>query len=288
METVPTPPVSVVDGPRVGLGRVAWAFVRRNAAIASTYRLTFIVRAFWTMGTLLSLAMLSRFVDPSASAFPRERYGQGGYLGFWVTGLCVGMVFEAGAASLSRRIRDAQVEGTLEAMLATPAPTATVVLAAPLWDLLGAFLRLLVIWTGAVVLFQIPVGPVNILSVAILSVLVVLGSLCLGVLGGALAMTLRRSEPISLLVGSAGVLLGGILYPPAVLPGVLSELAYAFPLAPGLEGIRRALFADASVVTLGREIAWLVGFLVVAGPICVGVFVLALRRARRDGSLSQY
>ncbi len=273
---------------RPGFGAVAVAFLRRDLAIAASYRLTFAMRSLAIIVTLVALAFTARFVGVSDDSQMVSRYGDAGYLGFWVVGIVIGEVFYSTTTALGSAIRRAQVEGTLDATLSTPTPVAYVVLCAPLALVAVSMLRAAATFAVAAIMFDVSFDVANALAVVAVSALALLSFIALGVLGGAVTMLIRRTDPITLGLSMFGAEIGGVLYPVDLLPETLSTIAYMFPLAPTLEALRLALFAGAGFADIGRELA-VVG--VFAGLVGIGgvmLFSFALNKARADGSLSHY
>lgn len=84
------------------------------------------------------------------------------------------------------------------------------------------------------------------------------------------------------------MLLGGVMYPVAVLPSYLQKLSYLLPITHALRGARAAVLHGASVGQLLPEISALAGFCVVAVPGSLLAFALGMRRARVTGTLSHF
>lgn len=285
--STPTPGGDAAWG-RVSLASVVAAFLRRDLAEAASYRAAFVLRSLWMMAALAGFFFFSRFLAAGGAVLPFDRYGDAGYLGFWLVGVTVGDLFESLVSTLSRRVREAQVHGTLEATLATPAPAGYVLIGACAADVLFAFGRLAVYGGAGMYVFDVHLGPVHAGSVAIATLLSLVAFGGLALVGAALTMTFRRIDPVSAVAGLAAVVIGGIYYPIDILPPVVARLAYAFPLAPSLEALRRSLFAAAAPSELLVELAALALFGAVVLPLGVWLLARALARAREDGSLSHY
>ncbi|MFH0899776.1 MAG: ABC transporter permease [Pseudomonadota bacterium] len=279
---------TVFPSPRTTFLRVAGAFVRRDLAIQASYRFAFALRTGSALVVLASFSFLARFLSSGGVGLPVSRYGGAGFVGFWLVGLCTAEVFHTITMVLARRIRETQLEGTLEAVLATPATTWQVMLSIPLAETVIALPRILVLLLSGPLLFGVSFGPVNVLTLLVAVVLALLAFVSLGILGGAMTMCLRRVDPITALVAMSAAVVGGVLYPIDVLPPALRACAYALPLAPALEMVRQALFADASLQMVSRELVALGSFIVVVTPAGALLFGIALRRARADGSLAHY
>jgi ABC-2 type transport system permease protein len=82
--------------------------------------------------------------------------------------------------------------------------------------------------------------------------------------------------------------LGGIYYPVTILPGWLQFFSYLLPVTYALRGMRLALLQGASTGAILPDILVLALFSVLLMPASLSAFRFAVRRAKVDGSLSQY
>jgi len=268
------------------LGTVAWAFIRRGGQEAVSYRAAFLLRLVGLATTLAAMFFFSRFVDGQGVALPL-RYG-GGYLAFGLVGLVLLNLQHAVVAAYPTTIRAAQLAGTLEAMLATPTPSWIVLLCAPLYGILAAFggaLGMLVL--GALILRTGPTSAGWPLLAAGL-ILAPIAFAALGFFSATLTMLLRRSDPLSFFVGGASALAGGVFYPTGVLPGWLRAIGGLLPITHALELVRCAAFGRVDGQGAMRALLNLALAGAIAAPLGLASFVWAVRRARRDGSLSHY
>jgi ABC-2 type transport system permease protein len=273
--------------PEPTFGGVVGAFLRRDLLVASETRSSLVARTVAIVVALASFAYLATFVDAGGGAID-PRYGRSGYLGFFLVGLAVGEIFHAISMSLSAPIRQAQLAGTLEAILSTPAPAAWVLAGVAASSLLFAFVRLAVYFAAAQLLFDVTLGPIHAGSLILGAALSLAAFLSIAIFGGAVTMRLRRTDPVTMLIGMAAALVGGVLFPVDLLPWPLADLAYALPLAPSLEVIRRSIFAAAPPAALARELIALGAFVLLVAPLSIAFFARALKRARQDGSLGFY
>ena len=265
--------------------RVAAAFLRRDFRVARSYRLGFFVRVGSVLVAIASFGALAHFLGAGGQgAAPVP----GGLLGFWVVGLGLAELFHITISAWSARVRQAQLEGTLEAILSTAAPASHVVLAAGLYDLLAGIGRLVIYLGAGALIFHVDFGRANALATLCAFALALVAFIGLGVLGGALTMVLRRTDPISALAWMGAATLGGVFYPLDALPAWARTLSLALPIAPALEALRATLFEGASIAAIGRPLATLGVFAALCWPLAAWAFAQALRRAREDGSLAQY
>jgi ABC-type polysaccharide/polyol phosphate export permease len=265
--------------------RVAAAFLRRDLRVARSYRLSFVVRVASVLVAIASFGALARFLGGGGAAAASV---PGGYLGFWVVGLALAELFHVSLSAWSTRVRQAQLEGTLEAVLSTAAPASHVVLASGLYDLLAGLGRLAVYLVAGMLVFDVDFSRADPAAAALTFALALCTFVGLGVLGGALTMVLRRTDPISAFAWLGAATLGGVFYPVDSLPAWAHTLSYLLPIAPALTALRAALFQGAGVAELGRPLAALALFAALVWPLAALAFRHAVARARDDGSLSQY
>jgi len=267
-------------------GRVMWAFMRRELSALGGYRTAFIIRMLGLVLAIGAMVFLARFVGAAANPY-LSGYG-GNYLGFMVLGLLAAEFQQVGVSGLAERIRMAQMMGTLEAELATPAPPWMVLGAAPMYEFGAAAMRSAAYLIAATLLLGLELGRANWLSVALAVPLVIAAFSGLGLLAAGTTMLVRRLNPVAMIIGSLSFFLSGVLYPVSVLPGWLRALAQLLPLTHALAVLRGALLVGAGPAALARSFVALLIFAGVLAPVGAAVFAYALRRARIDGSLSHY
>lgn len=278
----PTPPL---PGTARWFGRVLLAFIRKEIAEASRYRLAFLTRGFAFVLAALSLYFFSRFVDAAENRHLRP-YG-GDYLAFGIVGIVAAELQHVGATTLATRVRMAQLMGYLEAQLSTPAPAWIVLGAAPVHVLLGALSRAILYIVGAWLLLGVRFHP-NAATLALGAPLALVTFGGLGLLSGAATMLVRRSNPVNMVINAASALLSGVLFPVSVLPGWLQRTSQFLPLTHALELLRKGLLANAPPAAVAGPLLALVLFAIGLGAGGVALFAIALRRARVDGSLTHF
>ena len=229
---------------------------------------------------------LSRFVG--AAVNPHLAGYGGNYLGFMVLGLLAAEFQQVGVSGLAQRIRMSQMMGTLEAEIATPAPSWMVLGAPPIYEFGIAALRSAAYLIGAALLLGLDLARANWLSLALAVPLVVAAFSGLGLLAAGTTMLVRRMNPVAMVIGSLSFFLSGVLYPVSVLPEWLRAIGRLLPLTHALAVLRGALLVGASPAALADSFGALIVFAGLLAPVGTAVFAFALRRARIDGSLSHY
>lgn len=265
---------------------VLLAFIRRELTALGGYRAAFFIRIFGLALGVGAMVFLSRFVGSAANPH-LAAYG-GNYLGFMVLGLLGAEFQQVGVSGLSQRIRVAQMMGTLEAELATPAPPWMVLGAAPVYEFGAAALRSTAYLLGASLLLDLNLDRANWGTLVLGVPLVIVAFSGLGLLAAGTTMLVRRLNPVAMVIGSLSFFLSGVMYPVTVLPDWLRAIGRALPLTHALAVLRGALLVGDSPAALADSFLALAIFGAVLAPLGAAVFRFALRRTRVDGSLSHY
>jgi ABC-type polysaccharide/polyol phosphate export permease len=264
---------------------VLGAFIRRDWRINISYRAGTALE-FATM--LFSLALffyLGHLIDNPA--FEEQQGLEGGYFAYAVVGLALVRMVQASLSSFSRKLREEQTTGTFEVLMATPNRPAIIVLSSAAYDLLRATLSALVLLLAAVVIFgvNLDTSP-DALAVTALALVGCIGLFAsLGVCVAAFTVVFKRSTAFLALIVAFVSLLGGAYFPLSVLPEPLESIARALPFTWALDVLRDALLGgDVDYL----QLAGLFAATAVVLPLMLGLFAVALRRARQTGSMAQY
>ncbi len=261
------------------------AFLRRDFREAATYKFTF-VHSF--VGILLSTAtffFVAKLIPPGAPSL--GPFG-GDYFSFAVVGVAFASLLGVFQEGLAAVIRGAQVAGTLEALLVTQTSVPTVLLGSSLYSLLFQSFRTGLHLALAVAVFGMKLGRVNVagaLAVFVLTALCFLGS---GMLAASFTLVYKMGSPFGWLFGGLSGLLGGMVFPVAILPPWLRWASSFLPVTYALDGMRRSLLASAALTDILPDVAALLAFNAVLLPLGVMAFRAAVRKAKRDGTLTHY
>jgi ABC-2 type transport system permease protein len=266
--------------------RALRAFARRELVAMSGYRASFAMRAVGIFFAVIGVVYFSRFV--SAAANPHmEAYG-GNYLGFVAIGFLAAELQTVGLQGLATRVRLAQIMGTLEAELATPAPAWMVLGAAPVYEFLSSALRSALYLWAATILVHLELPRTNVVTLLVALPLVLAAFIGLGLFTAGSTMLVRRTNPVAVVFGSLSFFLSGVIYPVSVLPAWLRAVGGLLPLTHVLAVLRAAFLTGAPPSAVKGSLAALAIFAVVLIPAGAATFAYALRRARVDGSLTHY
>jgi len=258
------------------------AFLIRDALMSVSYRFDFFLRILSILLTIVVLSFISGLMGE------HEAFNEyGGYLAFAVIGMAMMTYFQTGIRGFAQAIRTEQMMGTLEAMLMTPTKISTIIIASSSWSFFWASLTAVVYIVAASLLCGIKIQGNLILAIIVL-VLITLIFASIGIISASFVMVFKRGDPLSVFFGVVSMLLGGVFYPVGELPTWLQKLSYFLPITHGLDGLRNILLKGMSFSEIIPQIAALLVFLALFGPLSLFCFKRAVIRAKREGTLVQY
>ena len=274
----------MIGAPPVRPLRLALAFVRRDWAIALSYRLPFYLSVVQSVLTLGFLYFLGKLVGHRISVTAQGLHG--GYFAYAVLGTTMLAMFTVILTTVASRLRTDQTTGTLEVLFTLPPRAEVTVMAGAayqvVFSLVSGLLTVLLAVTFGMRFDASPAGAV-VAALALAGALVLFGAT--GVLLSAFVLVFKRGETLTAL-GAAGLsLLGGVYFPVRLLPSGLRTVADLVPFTWALDAVRRALLGHEAPLALTGGI-WLAAACL--APVSLRVFRAALRRARRQGTLGQY
>src|SRR5690606_26273399 len=118
--------------------------------------------------------------------------------------------------------------------------------------------------------------------------LIVLSYLPFGIIATALVITFRPAGPLPQAVVAGSALLGGVYYPPTVIPSWIQDVSGFVPLTYGLRALRRTVLEGMPLSAVLPDLTVLAGMTAVLLTVAYLGLLQALRHARREGTLSQY
>jgi len=265
-------------------GRLS-AFLRRDLREALTYKFSF-VSSF--VGILLSSATFYFVAKLVPAGTPSLGPFGGDYFSFAVVGVAFSSLLGMFQEGLSAVVRGAQVSGTLEALLVTPASIPTVLFGSSLYSLIFQIFRTVLHLGVAVVFFGMTLGRVDVAGVLSVGVLTILCFLGVGILSASFILVYKTGNPFGWVLGTVSGLLGGVVFPVALLPPWIRWVSSLLPVTYALDGMRKCLLASAGFAEVLPDIVALAVFNIILLPVSLLAFRLAVRKAKRDGTLSHF
>jgi len=262
------------------------AFIWRDFINEKSYKFAFVTQIFGIFISILTFFFLSKLLGDVGASYLKP-YG-GNYFSFVLIGIAFFSYLRVSMEDLSKSIREGQMLGTLEALLVTQTGIPTIVLSSSLYSFIWASVKVTVYLLLGDFIFGVNMGNANLKGALLILLLTITSFSSLGIISASFIMVLKKGDPINrIFIGISG-LLGGLYYPVSVLPDWLKKLSYFLPITYSLEGMRLSLLKGYSLSELIPNIAALAIFSIIMLPLSISIFVYAIKRAKRDGTLTQY
>ena len=219
--------------------KLAWAFFRRDAAIAYSYRAAFFAQF---LGNLLLLAILyfvAKTIGPQTLP-ALAKYG-GNFLAFLLIGVALTDCVSFSLASFAAQVREAQTTGTLEATLMSPVRLSKILIFSSLWNYFLSAVRFVFYLVVGGAMYGVSMRRANLFSALVIFLLTILCFMGIGILWAGIVLLIKRGEAIMGAMGDLVLIIGGVLFPTSMLPPWIDRISRLIPLTPALEGMRFAL-----------------------------------------------
>jgi len=277
--------VSGAARPRASGAAIFAAFMRRDFREALTYKFSFVSSI---TGILLSSAtfyFVAKLVPPGTPSL--GPFG-GDYFSFAVIGVAFASLLGMFQEGLPAVVRSAQLSGTLEALLVSPASISTILFGSSLYPLVFQLFRTALQLGVALAFFGLTLGRINGPGVLCVGALTVLCFLSVGVLSASFILVYKTGNPFSWILGTVSGLLGGVVFPVSLLPPWIRWVSSLLPVTYALDGMRKSLLASSDFAEVLPDVIALAAFDAVLLPLSLVAFRLAVRKAKKDGTLSHY
>lgn len=263
-----------------------WAFLRRDALIAWSYRRGAVSELVGLLGQAGIFYFFSFLVDPAR--MPTLGGTRAGYLAFVIVGLMVATFYQTGVGRMMGAVRQEQLTGTFEALLITPTALTTLQLGLVIYALIHIPVRALLFLGLAVGLFGIDLHWAG-MGAAFLVILALLPFIW-GVAAAltAVVVTYRQATQLIAIANFALVMGSGTYFPLSLFPRWVSAAARLNPLALALDGVRGVLIGGERWYTIVPEIRLILIISLFVWVFGVLAFRMALERERRAGTLGLY
>jgi len=262
------------------------AFVRRDFLEDASYRFAFLGQAAGMLVSALTFYFIGRVFGKAVASY-LQPYG-GDYFAFALVGIAFAGFQNVALEGFATSVRNAQMMGTLEALLVTPTSIPVIILSSVTYRLAYMVLRTSLYLAMGVVVFGVDLGRANYLGGLVVLVLTLASFSSAGILAAAAVMVFKRGDPVEFLFGNASRVFSGVFFPVAVFPGWLQRVAWALPLTHALEGMRRTLLMGASLPSIAGSLLYLVLFSLISLPISIVLFRYAVANAKVNGTLVHY
>lgn len=272
--------------------RKALAFVWKDFLIDVSYKSAFVLHLGGVVASVGIWFFLSGFLQDNLRT-PIDSLTGGNLFAFILFGIAPLHYQQVSLRAFGARFREEQVTGTLEAMLVCPTRTPLVIFGSALFDFIFTSFSVVLYIVVGVAFSWFTARPIalhmsGLLPALIIFVLMVAASVGIGVMSAAFVMYFKKGDVLVTLISSASALLGGVFFPTGALPDLARPFSRLLPISYTTDGVRRALLTGEGISDLLPEIQVLSLFAAVLLPVGLLIFRMALRGARRDGTLVQY
>jgi ABC-2 type transport system permease protein len=261
------------------------AFLRIDILTAASYRLQTLFSLAGLLGTVVPLYFIANALQPVMAGPIR---GQGdNYFAFVLLGMIAYQLVSVATFALPTTLATSIRTGTLEALFITPVRMTTLLRGMTAYNVLWTAAKCLVLFAAGWVLGARYAGG-HVVSVTLIMSGIVLAYAPFGILGGALFLAFRTTGPLLRAVILASTLLGGVYFPTHVVPSWLGAVSSVTPLTYGLRALRRTSLEGVPLSAVADDLFRLAVFTVILWAIATASWVIALRYARKAGTLAQY
>ena len=266
--------------------KVLPAFLQRDILNEISYKLSFLLQLIGIFPVLLMFFFLSRLVGSNISG-PLEPYG-GSYFPFVLIGIAVQNYLTLSLSRFSGSLRESQLSGTLEAVLATPVRLPSFLVGSTAYSFLFNALRIFIYLVAGSLLFDVHFNWARLPAALGIICLTISAFSCFGIFSASFIMLFKRGDPINWGFNVISWLLGGVYYPVNILPSWLQKVACVIPMTHSLEALRLILLTDHGFSGLFPNLLVLGLWGAIGLPASLFCFRYALNRARMQGTLGHY
>lgn len=261
------------------------AFVRRDWALARSYRMSFFLQGFQALWGIVLVYFLSRFLGRAfVHGSPQLRQG---YFAYAAIGVSLLAVLSVALGTFASKLRQDQQTGTFETVIASPTPPWLMVLASSSYDLMYAACAGIVTILLSMAIFGLRLhATAATYGLALLILVASLGVFAaFGILYASYVVVFKRGDTMLSIITAVMGLAGGVFFPASILPPLVRSLAQAFPLTQTATLLRATLlFHQIPLAKTGELCATAVILL----PPSLWLFDRAVDRARHTGTVGQY
>jgi ABC-2 type transport system permease protein len=262
----------------------AWAFLKRDFLIATSYKLAFAQQLLQILALVPIFFYLSRLVpDSKVTGLEIE----GSYFAHVLVGMAFWDYLRVSLRTFEESLRESQLMGTLEIMILSPTALARILIYSSLWVYLFSTIRF-AMYLLLGLAFGLNLGQANTVSALVILLLTIPGFAGIGILTASVTVIAKRGLGLNAIMAVASMFFGGVLFPAKVLPDWLEAVSRFIPMTHALEGMRSALFQGLPTAELLPQIVTLAVFAVVLVPGGLLSFWAAIRWTKVTGTLAQY
>ncbi len=266
--------------------KIIQAFLWRDIQNEVSYSLSFVLQILNVFPLVLLFYYLSQLLG-DLSTGPLATYG-GLYFPFVLIGIAVQNYLIQGLNGFAASIREAQLCGTLEAVLAAPVSLPHFLFGSALYAFALNSVRVLFYLIVGALLCDARFEWSRLPAVFGVMILTIAAFSSLGIFSASFTILFKKGDPLNWVLSVSAWLLGGVYYPISVLPGWMQSIAVWIPITHSLEALRHLLLGNQGPAALSNNLAGLTIWALVGLPGSVLCFRFAVNRAKITGSLGHH
>lgn len=266
--------------------RKLFALFKRDFFVTSSYKLDFMMYWIHALAVLLPFFFISKMLSPKGSPHLIP-YG-GDYFAFVLIGLGLRRYLAHSLQSLAGAIGEEQGLGTLEALLVTPTPFYVIFFLLSLLSFIYALFNLLFYLLMGVFLFQVQFTQSNVFGALVVLLLTTVTFSAFGLFSASFILVFKKGSFVEPFLGGFSSFFGGVYFPVTLFPHWLQKASQWVPMTYALRPLRLCLLKGAPLAALKEDLLILFLLTVILCPISVWTFGKALKKAKKDGSLTHY
>lgn len=251
-----------------------------------SYKLHFLLQLAGIFISTVMFFFLSKLFEGGITAHLMP-YG-GDYFAFVIIGIAMTDYLAVSLNSFGNEIRSAQMMGTLEALLVTPTSVALILFSSSLFSFTLSSVRIIAYFLYGVLVFGLQLHFTSLPLLCLIMCLTILSCTGIGLISAGFVIIFKQGSPLNWIVSTSSGVLGGILYPVAVLPSWLQPFSNLLPITHALESIRQIMLNGCTLAHVYREIIYLILFCATLLPLGLMLMHYGLRKAKKEGSLIHY
>jgi ABC-2 type transport system permease protein len=258
------------------------ALTRRDYSAFTSYRFAIGFDLLYGVIDLFVYFFISQTFKGASTA---DLGGAPTYFAFALVGIVMTLVVSAASATIGFRLREEQLTGTLETLVAQPIRSWQIALGVTVWPFAFALVRAAFFLLLAELVLDVDFSDASWAGVFLVLLSAGLALVGLGVLLGALVIAFKRGNNIIGFISLALGFAGGAFFPLSVLPSWLEFLGKLVPTRFIFDGMRASLYGRGG---WSHDALVLLVYSAVGLPLALWAFSRALDYAKERGSLAEY
>lgn len=261
-------------------------FIKRDFLQTISYRLTFLMQFVGIFASVFLWYFISRLFGGSIVQNFKQ-YG-GDYFSFVIIGVAFLRFFDTALDTFSSKITEEQFNGSLESMLTTQTPASQIVIFSSLFPFILSSFQIVVYFVIGSFFIHVNILKCNIMLPLLALVLTTVSVSGIGIIAASFTIIFKRTGYIITFVSILFQLFGGVYYPVTVMPMWLQKLSCLIPITYSLDIARKVLLQRLGWEAVASDFYALLLFAAVLFPLSLMIFEYSVKKAKIQGSLSNY